>query len=50
MATLRFPATGLDVGPFRNEPPTDFSRSENERFMRAAWTKCGGNWGASIRS
>lgn len=39
MATLRFSTPEPDFGPFRNEPSTDFSRSENEREMRAALGK-----------
>jgi len=38
MATVTT-ATGLEVGPFRNEPLTDFSREENKQAMRAAIEK-----------
>ncbi len=39
MATVQAPTTGLEVGPFRNEPLTDFSKPENQQAMRAAIEK-----------
>ncbi len=48
MATLEAPtrlATPFHAGPFVNEPPTDFSREENARRMRAALEKVRGELG-----
>ena len=45
MATLPFPRSGLDMGPFRNEALTDFSRPENQQAMRAALEKVRRNLG-----
>jgi 1-pyrroline-5-carboxylate dehydrogenase len=45
MATLEIPTptkiayASSNVGPFRNEPPTDFSKPENKRAMEAAIEK-----------
>src|SRR5579872_5187861 len=39
-ATLRIPP-----GPFRNEPPTDFTHAENARRMREALAKVGAELG-----
>jgi 1-pyrroline-5-carboxylate dehydrogenase len=39
MATVQAPRAGVNVGPFRNEPLTDFSKPENQQAMRAAIEK-----------
>jgi 1-pyrroline-5-carboxylate dehydrogenase len=43
MATV--PSRGLDVGPFRNEPLTDFSKPENAAAIKAALEKVRGELG-----
>ena len=48
MATMEAPPrlqVRLHEGPFRNEPPVDFSREENARKMRAAIEKVRGQLG-----
>src|SRR5215813_8645976 len=48
MATLEAPITASARElrtPFRNEPPVDFSKSENARRMRAALDRVGGQLG-----
>src|SRR5215472_9908658 len=39
------PTLQIPVSPFRNEPATDFTNSENARRMRAALTKVGAELG-----
>ena len=39
MATLQASTIGVEVGPFRNEPLTDFTKDENKRAMQAAIAK-----------
>src|SRR5882672_12575138 len=48
MATMEAPPrlqVRLHEGPFRNEPPVDFSREENARKMRSAIEKVRGQLG-----
>ncbi len=47
MATVEAPpvASAKSVGPFRNEPATDFTKEENKKAMRAAIEKVRGELG-----